>query len=116
MLRFGKTFFCRASLFFALLLHYHHYKTINCENSDEIIEGLEYVMIEPKFKPSTMTEKKMTILWLRFLNEVEENENTVPQDLLDNEYFRRAIEKSVKICKNPCYPGAKRRENAGKIL
>jgi predicted transposase/invertase (TIGR01784 family) len=73
--------------------YYHHYKTINCENSDEVIEGLEYVMIElSKFKPSTMTEKKMTILWLRFLNEVEENKNTVPQDLLNNKYIRKAIE------------------------
>jgi predicted transposase/invertase (TIGR01784 family) len=73
--------------------YYHHYKSINCTNSDEIIEGLKYVMIElPKFKPSTMTEKKMTILWLRFLNEVEENKNTVPQDLLANKYIRKAIE------------------------
>jgi predicted transposase/invertase (TIGR01784 family) len=71
---------------------YHHYKTINCNNSDEVIKGLEFVMIElPKFTPSTMTEKKMAVLWLRFLNEVEEGVHTLSDDLLKNKYIRQAV-------------------------
>ncbi|MDR2027721.1 MAG: Rpn family recombination-promoting nuclease/putative transposase [Prevotellaceae bacterium] len=72
---------------------YHHYKTINCRNNNEVIEGLEFVMIElPKFKPSTMMEKKMAVLWLRFLNEVEDNVYTLSDDLLKNRYIRQAVE------------------------
>ncbi|MDR2026855.1 MAG: Rpn family recombination-promoting nuclease/putative transposase [Prevotellaceae bacterium] len=72
---------------------YHHYKTVNCKNNDEVIEGLEFVMIElPKFKPSTMVEKKMAVLWLRFLKEVEDNVYTLSDDLLKNKYIRQAVE------------------------
>ncbi|MDR0385672.1 MAG: Rpn family recombination-promoting nuclease/putative transposase [Prevotellaceae bacterium] len=73
---------------------YHHYKTVNCNNSGEVIESLEFVMIElPKFIPESMTEKKMAILWLRFLNEIEDSKNISPApELLENDYIRQAIE------------------------
>ncbi|MDR2026932.1 MAG: Rpn family recombination-promoting nuclease/putative transposase, partial [Prevotellaceae bacterium] len=72
---------------------YHHYKTINCKNSNEIIKGLEFVMIElPKFKPSTMMGKKMAVLWLRFFKEVKENTYTLSEDLLKNKYICQAVE------------------------
>jgi predicted transposase/invertase (TIGR01784 family) len=72
---------------------YHHYKTVNCNNSNEVIEGLEFVLIElPKFKPSAMMENKMAVLWLRFLTEVDENAYTLSDDLLENKYIRQAVE------------------------
>jgi predicted transposase/invertase (TIGR01784 family) len=71
---------------------YHHYGIINYDNSDEVIKGLEFVMIElPKFKPSTMIEKKMAVLWLRFLNELKEGECIISEDLLKDEYISQAI-------------------------
>ena len=74
--------------------YYHHYKTINVENNDEVIKGLEYVMIElPKFIPTNLTEKKMAVLWLRFLKEIEDEKYIVPAtELMENEYIRQAIE------------------------
>jgi predicted transposase/invertase (TIGR01784 family) len=73
--------------------YYHHYGIINYDNSDEVIEGLEFVMVElPKFKISTMTEKKMAVLWLRFLNEIEEEKYIEPaKELMENEHIRKAI-------------------------
>jgi predicted transposase/invertase (TIGR01784 family) len=74
--------------------YYHHYKSLNTKNNDEVIEGMEYVMIElPKFKPTSITEKKMAVLWLRFLKEIRENEYLEPApELMKNKFIRKAIE------------------------
>jgi predicted transposase/invertase (TIGR01784 family) len=51
--------------------YYHHYATVSMENSDEVIEGLELVLVElPKFVPETTDEKKMRVLWLHFFKEI----------------------------------------------
>lgn len=51
---------------------YHHYRMSNIKDQDKTIDGIELVLLElPKFKPSTRTEKRITALWLRFLNEAE---------------------------------------------
>jgi predicted transposase/invertase (TIGR01784 family) len=50
---------------------YHHYKTINVKQTEKHLEGLELIFVElPKFKSTTHWEKKLGILWLRFLNEI----------------------------------------------
>jgi predicted transposase/invertase (TIGR01784 family) len=84
--------------------YYHHYKTINYNNNRETIKGLEFVMIElPKFKPISVTEKKMTVLWLRFLKEIEDDKYIEPApELLKNKYIRQAIE----ICEEGAYTEA----------
>jgi predicted transposase/invertase (TIGR01784 family) len=52
---------------------YHHYQTINRDNTNEVIEGLEFVLIElPKFRPTKWKEKRIAVLWLRFLNEIDD--------------------------------------------
>jgi predicted transposase/invertase (TIGR01784 family) len=71
---------------------YHHYQTVNRENTEEIIEGLEFVLIElPKFKPASWLDKKMAVLWLRFLTEIEEKTKVAPAELLDNAEIQEAI-------------------------
>jgi predicted transposase/invertase (TIGR01784 family) len=84
--------------------YYHHYKTINCNNTNETIKGLEFVMIElPKFKPTSITEKKTAVLWLRFLKEIEADKYIEPApELLKNEYIRQAIE----MCEEGAYTEA----------
>lgn len=50
---------------------YHHYKTVNVKQTEKHLEGLELIFVElPKFKSTTHWEKKLGILWLRFLNEI----------------------------------------------
>jgi predicted transposase/invertase (TIGR01784 family) len=47
---------------------YYHYRIVNSLNTDEVIKGLEFVMIElPKFRAETWTDRRMAVLWLRFL-------------------------------------------------
>ncbi|MBP9729720.1 MAG: Rpn family recombination-promoting nuclease/putative transposase [Gammaproteobacteria bacterium] len=63
---------------------YHHYQIVNIENTHKQLKGLEFVFVElPKFKASTREEKKLAILWLRFLSDLNEKTERVSQDLLD---------------------------------
>jgi hypothetical protein len=74
-------------------IYYHHYSLIHNEIHDEIIEGLEFIFIElPKFKAKTFTEKKIRTLWLRFLTEINENTEKIPEELLSEEVIKDALE------------------------
>jgi predicted transposase/invertase (TIGR01784 family) len=87
--------------------YYHHYGIINYENSDEVLEGLEFVLIElPKFTPTSLMEKKMAVLWLRFLKEIEGEKYIIPDaELMENEYIRKAIE----LCEEGAFTDAELR-------
>lgn len=71
---------------------YHDYAIVNVEHSDRIIEGLRFIFIElPKFQPKNISEKKMAVLWLRFLTEIGEDTQDAPPELLENEATRKAL-------------------------
>ena len=78
---------------------YHDYAIVDVEHTDRHIEGLRLVFVElPKFKPQSIAEKKMAVLWLRFLTEIAEDTVEAPAELLENEATRKAlglVEKSV---------------------
>jgi predicted transposase/invertase (TIGR01784 family) len=59
----------------------HHYKIVHTQDSEDIIEGLEFVFIElPKFKSKNFSDKKLEVLWLRFLSEIEDNQESISPD------------------------------------
>ena len=71
---------------------YHDYAIVNVEHSDRIIEGLRFVYVElPKFTPKTIAERKMAVLWLRFLTEINLATETAPAELLENELTSKAL-------------------------
>jgi predicted transposase/invertase (TIGR01784 family) len=74
--------------------YYHRYLLEDPEDQEDLLEGMEFVMIElPKFKPESLTEKKMAVLWLRFLKEIEGEKYIEPApELMENEYIRQAID------------------------
>ena len=73
---------------------YHHYKTVNVLDTQKQLEGLEYIFVElPKFKPTTTWEKKLGVLWLRFLNEIASMEE-IPMEFLDVPELCKAVELS----------------------
>ncbi|MDR3188194.1 MAG: Rpn family recombination-promoting nuclease/putative transposase [Prevotellaceae bacterium] len=83
---------------------YHHYRISEKSNPDEVLEGLEFVLVElPKFKPETwsQTDKRMAVLWLRFLKEIARYE-TPPEELLEAEEIKLAI----AICEEGAYTKA----------
>ena len=96
---------------------YHDYAIVDVEHTDRHIEGLRFVFVElpkfvskreqidacigsvereqtrpkVKFKPQSIAEKKMTVLWLRFLTEIAEDTIEAPTELLENEATRKAL-------------------------
>lgn len=72
---------------------YHDYAIVDVANTDRIIEGLRLVFVElPKFKPKSIAEKKMAVLWLRYLTEIDESTSEAPAELLENEDTRKALQ------------------------
>ena len=73
--------------------YYHYYRMVHAQDSGKVLEGLHFVFVElPKFKAKKLTEKKMQVLWLRFLTEIDENVKSAPVDLLDNPQTSQALE------------------------
>ncbi len=73
--------------------YYHDYRIVHIEHSDKIIEGLRFIFVElPKFKPQTFSEKKMHVLWLRYLTEIGEKTRIVPQELMDIPEIKKAVD------------------------
>ena len=73
--------------------YYHYYRLVHYLHSDKVLEGLHLVFVElPKFKAKNLTEKKMQVLWLRFLTEIGEATKEAPQDLVDNPHVNEALE------------------------
>ena len=73
--------------------YYHYYRMVHAQDSGKVLEGLHLVFVElPKFKAKNITEKKMQVLWLRFLTEIDENAKSVPAELLDNAQTSQALE------------------------
>lgn len=72
--------------------YYHHYAMVHVEHTERIIEGLQLIFVElPKFTPHTYSEKRMHILWLRFLTEIKESTRVVPSELLEAPEISKAL-------------------------
>ena len=62
----------------------HQYKIIHTQESEKVIEGLEFIFIElPKFKSKKFTDKRLQVLWLRFLSEISDQQEGISSDFLD---------------------------------
>ena len=71
----------------------HHYQIIHTQYSGKVMEGLEFVFIElPKFKAKKFTDKKLQVLWLRFLSEISDQQEGISPDFLDVPELKEASE------------------------
>ena len=51
-----------------------------------------WIVVElPKFSPHSYSEKKMQVLWLRYLTEINERTREIPKELLDNPEVKKAV-------------------------
>ena len=75
-----------------LPVYYHDYRIVQVEHTDKVIEGLRFIFVElPKFTPQTYNEKKMQVLWLRYLTEIDDKTREVPGELLANPEIKKAV-------------------------
>ena len=72
---------------------YHHYQLVKQGDSAcDVIKYLQLVFVElPKFPVHSPQEKKLRLLWLRFLCEINEKTVNVSQELLDVPEISEAI-------------------------
>jgi predicted transposase/invertase (TIGR01784 family) len=80
----------------------HRYRTINLEDPNDVMEGLEFLVIElPKFK-APEGEQAQFVKWLRFLQEMDDSLDNAPEDLMEDEEVGEAIE----LCRSAAYSEA----------
>ena len=54
---------------------------------------MHFTFIElPKFTPHSIADKRMMVLWLRFLTEINSNTKDIPSDLLNDPEIGKAVE------------------------
>jgi len=71
---------------------FHHYRLMNTENHQKTIDDIQLILLElPHFQPKTLSEKKLTALWLRFMTEIDENTRIVDPLLLENPEIKEAL-------------------------
>lgn len=72
---------------------YHEFVPMHRNHMDEILEDFEMIFVElPKFKPSSWQDKKMAVLWLRFLTEIDEHTKESPIELAADSLVAKALE------------------------
>lgn len=71
----------------------HDYAIVCDKDSKQVIEGLRFTFIElPKFVPDTVREKKMAVLWLRFLTEINDKTTVVPAEMQADPAISKALQ------------------------
>ncbi|MFQ3575638.1 MAG: Rpn family recombination-promoting nuclease/putative transposase [Cytophagales bacterium] len=74
-------------------VYYHHYSMVHNLDSKEVIPGIELIFIElQKFKTLNYTDKKLQVLWLKFLTLIDESTTQVPEDLKGDRNIVEALE------------------------
>ena len=71
----------------------HNYHVVYDKDTHKVIEDLHFTFIElPKFTPHSIADKRMMVLWLRFLTEINSNTKEIPSDLLNDPEIGKAVE------------------------
>ena len=71
---------------------YHHYAVVSLKKPKRVLEDFQYIFIElPKFKIESGKHKRLRLLWLRFLREINENTAVPDSELLAQPPIAEAI-------------------------
>lgn len=71
---------------------YHHYHMRHVEHTDKKLEGIEIILLElKKFQPRSWDEKRLGVLWLRFLKELADCV-TIPKEFESEPEIVKACE------------------------
>lgn len=70
----------------------HHYQMTH-QRSSEPLGDMHLVFVEfPKFKPDTLNDKRLMVLWLRFMSEINDRTDTIDPELFKVPEIKEAIE------------------------
>lgn len=72
---------------------FHHYQLTHTQDASKKLEDIQLIFLElPKFKPTTRTEKKLAVLWMRYMTEISEETEHVDTLLLENLDIKKALD------------------------
>ena len=81
---------------------FHHYKMVNVKKPKAEIKDLQLVFIElPKFKVQNYREKRLQVLWLRFMSELNEKSNRAPEEWLSVPEIKEALDLAEEAAYTP---------------
>lgn len=81
---------------------YHHYKIVNVKKPAREIKDLQMVFIElPKFKAQNFREKRLQVLWLRFMSELNEKTSQAPKEWLEIPDIKEALDLAEEAAYTP---------------
>ena len=73
--------------------YYHYYLLEHSKYKGRTIDGMQIIFVElPKFTPKNYSEKKMKVLWLRFLTEINETTRKAPAELEADPDVKKALD------------------------
>ena len=73
--------------------YYHHYRFVHSTEPERQLEGLELIFVElPKFRPDTLLGRRMQVLWLRYLTEIQDQAEQVSPDFQAVPELEEAVE------------------------
>ena len=82
---------------------YHHYQLVNIgKPAKEVIEHLQLIFVElTKFPVHSPQEKQLRLLWLRFMQEINQKTTVVPEELLSVPEIKEAVGFAEESAYNP---------------
>src|SRR3989338_851172 len=81
---------------------YHHYKIVNVQKPASEIKDLQLIFVElPKFKTQNYNQKKLQILWLRFMSELDQTTTTIASELLAIPEIKEAVSITEQAAYSP---------------
>lgn len=87
--------------------YFHHYKLVHTENNAKTIEGLQLIFVElPKFKPQNIGQKKLNVLWLRYLSEIKNGTEMMDEELLKELRSVPEIAQALELTKESAFTRA----------
>ena len=72
---------------------FHHFQIAKAGDESNRLEDIQLVLIElPKLQPTTFVEKKLAVLWLRFLKEIKDGTEQVDEAFFQVESIKEALQ------------------------
>lgn len=71
---------------------YHEFVPTHRNHQEAVIDDFSMIFVElPKFRPTTWADRKMAVLWLRFLTEINEKVRQAPAEMTEDHLVAKAL-------------------------
>jgi predicted transposase/invertase (TIGR01784 family) len=88
-------------------LYYHHYRLVHTMEQSKTIDDLQLIFVEiPKFTPKNITDRKLFVLWMRYISEIQNGQEMIDEQLLQELRSVPEIAEALELTKESAYTKA----------